>query len=207
MTRRDLFLQTPLALLVLSCARPSAEVLRPLLNSERIELVFGNYGLEVLEGGPQLRISNLYSKEGEQRICRTFALTFFPPATPPLLAEEDRAIRAGGSIGAVFKKAGFTVEKRPRYFGELAADRGRRRLAGLMGESARKPLALYVYTMVLRRGGESFTYATLAEVYHPAFLDLGDLRAIYGSEVAAHSRPDPEVSDLLARVESATRAD
>jgi hypothetical protein len=203
MTRRDLvlqtLLQTPLALLFLSCARPTAEALRPLLNSERIELIFGDYGLDVLELNDRVRVSSLYSLERGRKVCRTFALVFFPPEVDPLIAGEQRAILAGGSIGAVFKEAGFEIEKLNRYFGELPADPRRERLRRLMGEAGSGQLALHVYSMVLRRGGESLDYATIAEVHHPAFLDLEDLEAIYGSEVAQHRR-EAGLEKVLAKV-------
>lgn len=207
MTRRDLvlqtLLQTPIALFSLSCTRPGAAVLRPLLNSERIDLVFGSYGLEVLASSERLRVSSLYSQEGARRICRTFAVVEFPPAIDPRLAGEHLEILAGGSIGAVFKRAGFEVEKRDRYFGELAPDPRRQRLRRLMGGAGGRTLAVYVYTMVLHRDGVAIPYATIAEIYHPSFLDLDDLARIYGPAVAAHSRPDAEVAGLLRLAEEA----
>lgn len=208
MTRRDLVLQTllpPFALLVFSCARPNAAVLRPLLNSERIERVFGSYGLEVLESDGQIRLSNLYSLDGGRHICRTFAMVLFPSRIDPLIAAEQAEIAAGGSIGAVFKKAGFTIEKRDRYFGELAADAHRERLRQLMGEAGRRALAVHVYTMWLQKDGRELEYATIAEVHHPDFLRLDDLARIYGSEeIGSHQRRDPAVAALLARLEAVT---
>ncbi len=116
MTRRDLVLQTllqaPFALLILSCARPSAVALRPLLNSERIERVFGSYGLEVLESDGQIRLSSLYSLEGRRRVCRTFAMVLFPAEIDPRIAAEQAEIAAGGSIGAVFKKPASPSKRR-----------------------------------------------------------------------------------------------
>ena len=209
MTRRDLvihtLLQAPIALFAVSCARPSPAVLRPLLNSERIELVFGSYGLEILESDQRLRISNLYSRDGARPICRTFAVVLFPPAIDPRIAGEQLEILAGGSIGAVMKRAGFTVERRNLYFGELPPDRRRERLRRLMGGPGERTLAVHAYTMVLHRGDLAIEYATIAEVHHPAFLDLDDLAGIYGSEVAARSRPGAEVAALLELVEVAAR--
>lgn len=204
MTRRDLVLQSlinaPLALMFLSCARPTANALRPLLNSERIELIFGNYGIDLLELNDRVRVSSLYSLDGGRKICRTFALVFFPPEVDPRIAAEQRAILSGGSIGAVFKEAGFTIEKENSYFGELPADPHRERLRKLMGEVGAGKLALHVYSMVLHRGGDSLAYATIAEVHHPAFLDREDLEAIYGVEVAKHRRPEPGLDAVLAKV-------
>lgn len=207
MTRRDLVLQTllqaPFALLILSCARPQPAILRPLLNSERIERVFGSYGLEVLESDGHIRLSNLYSLDGSRRICRTFAMVLFPAEIDPRIAVEQQEIAAGGSIGAVFKKAGFTIEKKDRYFGELSADPRRDRLRQLMGDAGRRALAVHVYTMWLHKDGMGLEYATIAEVHHPDFLELGDLERIYGSdEIAGHQRRDPAVAALLARLEA-----
>lgn len=206
MTRRDLvlhtLLQTPIAIYSLSCARPGPVVLRPMLNSERIEAVFGSYGLEVLESGPRQRVSNLYSLEDGRKVCRTFALVEFAPAIDPRIASEHLEVLAGGSIGAVYKRAGFEVEKRNLYFGELPPDPRRQRLRRLMGGAGGRTLALHVYAMVLHRDGVAIDYATIAEIYHPAFLDLDDLAGIYGSEVAARSRPE-DAAEILRLAEAA----
>lgn len=206
MTRRDLVLQTlfqtPFALLVLSCARPGAELLRPLLNSERIEKVFGSYGVEVLESDGRIRLSNLYSFEGSRRVCRTLAMVLFPATLDPRIAGEQAEIDAGGSIGAVFKKAGFTVEKRNRYFGELPAASHRAFLRGLMGREATAKLAVHLYTMWLHRDALTLEYATIAEVHHPDFLDLGDLEKIYGADFRQHRHPDEVAEAMIARLEA-----
>ena len=48
--------------------RPPAQApARELLNSERIAAAFGSYGVEVLEQDDTVRVSNLYSGEGEER--------------------------------------------------------------------------------------------------------------------------------------------
>lgn len=203
MTRRDLLFQTPLTLLFFSaCARPSYNMLKPLLNSERIEAIFGSYGIEVLEHGDFLRVSSLYSLEGGRKICRTFAMVAYPATIDPRIAAEHREILAGGSIGAVFKKAGWKAKKEHRYFGELPADPDRLRLFRLMGDRGKEKLAVHVYRMHLERGEESLDYATLVEVHHPAFLDLQDLRGIYPAEARALTRPDDEIERLLAQVDA-----
>jgi len=52
--------------------------LRPLLNSERIAMEFGSYGIDVLENDARVRVSNLYSVHQGTKICRTFAVVQFP---------------------------------------------------------------------------------------------------------------------------------
>lgn len=203
MTRRDLLVQTPLTLLFFSaCTRPSYNMLKPLLNSERIEAIFGSYGIEVLEHDAGLRVSSLYSLEGGHKICRTFAMVAYPATIDSRIAAEHREILAGGSIGAVFKKAGWKANKEHRYFGELPADPRRLRLFRLMGERGKEKLAVHVYRMHLERGEESLDYAMLVEVHHPAFLDLRDLRGIYPAEARTLTRRDAEIEKLLARVDA-----
>ena len=55
---------------------------RELLNSERIAATFGSYGVEVLEQNGAVRVSNLFSGEGEERVTRTFAVVR-PTSTRP----------------------------------------------------------------------------------------------------------------------------
>ena len=82
-----------------------------LLNSERIEQRFGDFGIEVLEADSQTRISNLYSMDSAGATMRTLAIVNFIAATDPHLAAEHRRIIAGESIGAVFQESGWHIEK------------------------------------------------------------------------------------------------
>jgi hypothetical protein len=163
-------------------ARPSQAVGRELLNSERIAQRFGSYGLQVLESGPQFRVSNLYSGQGAQSICRTFAVVRYPDAVDPSFAAEHEAILHGGSIGAVFAAAGWHVEKAHLYFGRREASQ---RLAGLMHIEPGTPLAVDVYALDVVKPGVRFQYAAIVEIHHPDYLTVADLRAIYGAPDSA----------------------
>ena len=171
-------------------ARPStetgteAEAGRELLNSERIERRFGSYGVQVLRTEGVLRISNLYSETDGQRTGRTFAVVAYPDAVDPALAGPHAEIEGGGSIGAVFTRSGWTVTKRHLWFGELAATG---MTAALMRIAAGMPLATHVYVLEVTKGDGVFDYATLAEVHHPDYLQLAELRRIYGPSSAARA--------------------
>src|SRR5262245_20843411 len=69
---------------------------RELLNSERIEQKFGSYGIEVLRSDTRARAADLFSTAtsggGEQRTCRTFAVTRYPDEIAPAFAAEHREI-------------------------------------------------------------------------------------------------------------------
>jgi hypothetical protein len=121
------------------------------------------------------------------------------------IAEEHAGIVAGGSLGAVFKSAGWTVEKQHLYFGaiEMQPDYGRVRT--LMGPLDAKALAVHVYVLSVERGGISVPYATLVEVHHPAYLTLEELRGLYAGDPAVHAGLTDEVSRVLEGARRAMR--
>ena len=150
---------------------------RELLNSERIEQVFGSYGIEVLASTPTLRVSKLFSTHDEQEICRTFAVVAYPNEIDAAIAAEHAAILDGGSIGATFTASGWRVSKVHRYFGELPSTA---KVETLMGGIEPSRLAVHVYTLGVSRGSAEIEYASIVEVHHPDYLDLADLVEIYG---------------------------
>lgn len=188
-------------------ARPStesgteAEAGRELLNSERIERRFGSYGVQVLRTEGTLRISNLYSERDGQRTGRTFAVVAYPDAVDPALAGEHAGIEGGGSIGAVFTRSGWTVTKRHLWFGELESAGT---AASLMSVAEGMPLATHVYVLEVSKDDEVFDYATLAEVHHPDYLQLEELRRIYGPSSAARA-DDALVGRMLEAARDAMR--
>jgi len=154
---------------------------RPLLNSERIKQQFGSYGIDVLEDDGAVRVSSLYSTQGSQKITRTLAVVIYPADVPQQIQAEDQAIRSGGSMGEVFTRSGWQVEKENLYLGEIQACADFDEIYSLMGRIGRVNLAVHVYRLSVCRAGSCFAYAILSEVHHPDYLRLRDLREIYGS--------------------------
>jgi hypothetical protein len=208
---KPLALLLALALALGACAAPGprpasgAASQREPLNSERIAQRFGSYGVEILESDARLRISSLYSLEQGRRVCRTLAVVVFPAVIDPAVAAEHRQILDGGSIGAVFAERGWAITKRQRLLGEVAAPGPEDRLSGLMGVSDSGPLAVDVYAFTVSRHGRSVDYATIAEVYHPDYLRLADLRALYGRDVPTSAAGDAELLAILDLVARAVR--
>ena len=165
---------------------------RELLNSERIEQVFGSYGLEVLASAPALRVSKLFSTHDEQEICRTFAVVAYPREIDDAIAVEHSAILDGGSIGATFAAGGWQVSKVHYYFGEMPSTA---KVEALMGGIERSRLAVHVYALRVSRGGVEIGYASIVEVHHPDYLDPADLVELYGP---ASVPADDSVAALLA---------
>ena len=176
-------------------ATPSEAELRSLLNSERIAMEFGSYGIDVLATDARVRVSNLYSVHQGTKICRTFAVVQFPELIENAYSVEHEAILSGQSIGAVFAQHGWTIAKINRYFGVLHSTD---RVAGLMGEIAPQPLAVHLYDFKVSKPGTSLIYASIAEVHHPDYLSVADLQRIYGAVVNGASygvaREQPELA-------------
>ena len=176
---------------------PTYEQLRPLLNSERIQSCFGSYGVEVLEQEGLLRISSLYSLDGEQRITRTLAISEFAAGLPADLQQPYQAIRAGASMGATLEAAGWRVDKRLRYLGEVPASDSSRCMSGLPAGDPDASLAIQVYDLWVVRGDEKVRFALLAELHDPRYLTLQDLQQIYQDQVDPAETADETHTRML----------
>lgn len=150
------------------------------MNSERIARTFGSYGVDVLESSDTGRVSSLYSGGGEQKITRTFAVVTYNGRVRRAFEDEHARILAGESIGAVFKSAGWQIEKLPIFIGEMEIPAKYGRLSALMRIELPAFLATHVYEFVVRKDERSYDYATIVELHHPDYLSAIDLRAIYG---------------------------
>ena len=138
----------------------------PTLNSDAIKATFGSYGVEVISQGESTRVANLYSLSGNAKICRTLAVTEFVLPMDPALIEAHRLIRAGGSIGATLRSAGFTINKKLLIKTETAAgDEFVSLTHGSVLVGA--PLYTKVYALFAQQGGLQVPYAVIAEAYHP----------------------------------------
>ena len=138
----------------------------PTLNSDAIKATFGSYGIGVVSQSESTRVANLYSLSGDAKICRTLAVTEFVLPMDPALVEAHRLIRAGGSIGATLRSAGFTINKKLLIKTETAAGD---EFVSLTHGSVRLGAPLYtkVYALFAQQGDLQVPYAVIAEAYHP----------------------------------------
>ena len=138
----------------------------PTLNSDAIKATFGSYGVEVISQSESTRVANLYSVSGDTKICRTLAVTEFVLPMDPALTEAHRLIRAGGSIGATLRSAGFSINKKLLIKTETAAGD---EFVSLTHGSVLKEAPLYtkVYALFAQQGSRQIPYAVIAEAYHP----------------------------------------
>ena len=163
-----------LAALLGACANGTV-----LLNSERIEQKFGSYGIEVLHSDDGLRRSNLYSTENQQQTCRTYAVVRFSSDIDASYAALHERVLAGESLGKIFKANGWFVQKKTIHIATVESAQSAPVITQLMRLSPNRTLALHIYQLSLRKGEQSFEYATIIEAHHPDYLSVEDLRAIY----------------------------
>ena len=131
---------------------------------------------------------------------RTFAVVRFPAVLDAAVGSEHAAIRAGGSIGAVFAANGWTVLKTHLAFREIDATP---RLASLMHVPVGSRLAEHAYVLDVARNGRTLPYAALVEIHHPDYLLASDLERIYGTpDVAGRQQL---LDDLLLAAAKAAR--
>ncbi len=170
------------------------------LNSERIEQTFGSYGVDVLQSSDRRRVSSLYSGSGNNKVTRTFAVVKFSGNVRPAFAGEHSRVESGESLGAVFRSAGWEIEKVSFFVGEMEIPGKYDLLAELMQIDLPKFVAAHAYQFVIRKDGRSYNYAMIVELHHPDYLSAEDLEAVYGEVIFDDSRRttvddyvDPEI--------------
>ena len=175
---------------------------RPLRNSDRIQGKFGSYGIDILENGPAIRVSNLYSSENGVKTNRTFAVVAYPGFIEPAFKKEHEAIIGGQSIGLVFEHNGWVIDKKHQYFSEIeVANDLSATYSPFNGIGTNSP-AIHIYSLVISKDDFRFEYALIAEVHHPEFLQLTELKAIYGHGRDQQPASDTGVSEFLNIVRS-----
>ena len=171
-------------------------------NSERIRLKFGSYGIEVLESGQGIRVSNLYSIDEGIRTNRTFAVVAYPDIIEPEFSKEHEAILKGESIGIVFRNNGWVVDKRHQYFGKVEVLSDYSGVDSVFGDIGRAQPVIHVYSLFVKKDSSEFRYASIAEVHHPDYLKLEDLNAIYGNDLIGALEKNEDVNDFLEIVKT-----
>ncbi len=183
--------------------RETVALLKPKLNSDRIEYFFGSYGVDALKIEspvfPASRIANLYSIHQGKKIMRTLAVVdFFQPISSDL-QEVHREIIEGKSIGIALRDRGWIVHKKPIYFGVTSLSP---ELMKWMDEPTIDQAALHIYRLEVSRKGQSemTPYCTIIELYSPQYLTEEWLQALYGDQYQEFSIKTEEVVDLLCRL-------
>ena len=173
---------------------------RTLRNSDRIQIKFGNYDIDIIENDLNIRVSSLYSVENNIKTNRTFAVVAYPEVIDAAFEAEHEAIINGQSIGIVFEQNGWAIEKHHQYFGEIEVPGHHASTHPLFGGNGTNSAAIHIYSLLVEKDNFSFEYALIAEVHHPDFLQLEDLKAVYGQEPEMTPADDGSVRSFLAIV-------
>lgn len=140
-----------------------------LLNSQRIQLLFGHYDVEVLFQDDGLRITNLNSNG----VMRTCAIVHFASSVPDWLQQTHNKIYNGGSIGQTIKEDKFQLTKRDSFLGVTDLPE----FAKLKMETEENSAAVHIYQLMVShpKTAETVMYCTITEVHSPQYLTVGDL--------------------------------
>lgn len=164
-------------------------LLQPMLNSERINHLFGSYGVDVLPFCDSMqsdtRLSNLYSQHDNKKVMRTLAFVKFNQQMPQSLLPAHQQIEAGASIGSTLKEHGWSIEKKPVYFGELELNDA---VLKMMHEKHAQKAAVFIYELNVQSKdtGQKLTYCTIIEIYSPQYLTLAWLQKLYQTQYDNH---------------------
>ncbi len=169
------------------------------MNSDKIRERFGHYGVELLEQHTRTRLASLYSLSGEQRITRTLALTRFELPTHQAVSEQDAQIRAGDSIGATLRHAGWNVVKNHTTDCQVAAGK---RFAALGGTTLNPEdqVLVRVYTLSVLKKDLAIDYAIIAEAYHCEHIAPTDAQPSAGTVLSSMTGSQALALDDLLNV-------
>ncbi len=175
-----------LLLLLGACQTPEP------LNSERIVARYGSYGVAILRANDHRRLSSLYSEHQDLRTMRTLAYVEFQRPGRSDIANLHRKIVAGASIGATFKKAGWKILKSTLDICEIDTTVQQIPELATMRIDLPAKLAMHRYNFIVVKDSIRIDYAVIAEIYHPDYLRIGDLK---GTSPDAFEQPG-ETKDI-----------
>lgn len=175
------------------------EILKPQLNSDRIEYFFGSFGIELLHlqscEFPENRVSNLYSIHNNEKVMRTLALVTFEQPVHPLLQETHKEITKGKAIGMALQHSGWKIKKTPTYFGSFYLDE---KILQWMQEKQSNQAAIHVYELSAYRDDQTpIRYCTIAEIHSPQYLSIEWLKALYPEQWNAFTEQTEKITAFL----------
>ena len=190
--RQTHFPPSVLAAVLSACATESV-----ILNSERIEQRFGSYGIDVLASEAGLRRSSLFSYDGHNKTCRTYAVVQFAADADARCNDAHSRVLAGNSIGETFKEDGWNIRKNTLHIGTVRLPDSSTEVGQLMRLRGAHDLAVHIYQLVLVRDVNEIEYATILEAHHPEYLTEQDLHDIFVYE-AEGAMPRSELEGLAS---------
>ena len=150
-----------------------------ILNSERIQMKFGSYGLDILYSDHDIRVSYLYSLDSsnhKKKIYQTFAIVKFNESK--IDQETQKRIDNGASIGATLKESGWSINKINLDIARINS--GEYPLFKTSEISESLPiLAAHFYKLEITKEDKSFDYAEILEIHNSDYLNYDELIKIF----------------------------
>ena len=129
-------------------------------------------------------------------------MVMYPAVIEPALRKEHEAIIEGQSIGIVFRDHGWKIDKRHQYIGELESPAGVWGVDSVFGDIGKAHPVIHVYSLIVKKDKHEFHYASIAEVHHPEYLELEELRSIFGVEDDGAQVKSQDTIDFLKIVKT-----
>lgn len=170
------------------------------LNSDAILARFGSYGIDIIRQDENARVSSLYSKTNGVKTTRTLAIVLFAGEALKAVEDEHERITDGASIGETFRDAGWQIRKSNIYLGEVRSPGSDTLIDTWLGHSGTDIFAIHIYDLVVLKDGQSFKYATIAEIHDDAYLTLDELKIRYSDEASQLQRLDSWSAEALRAV-------
>tara|TARA_X000001036_G_scaffold31044_1_gene25554 strand:+ start:11944 stop:12582 length:639 start_codon:yes stop_codon:yes gene_type:complete len=150
-----------------------------ILNSERIQMKFGSYGLDILYSDHDTRVSYLYSFDSsnhKKKIYQTFAIVKFLESK--IDQETQKRIDNGASIGATLKENGWSISKINLDIARINSDEYPLFKTPESSESLHS-LAAHFYKLKIKKEDKFFDYAEILEIHNPGYLNYNELIKIF----------------------------
>ena len=170
------------------------------LNSDAILARFGSYGVDIIRQDDNVRVSSLYSDTSGIKTTRTLAIVLFAGEALNAVEDEHERITDGASIGETFRDAGWQIRKSNIYLGEVRSSGRDTLIDTWLGHSGTGIFAIHIYDLFVLKDGQSFKYATIAEIHDDAYLTLDELKIRYSDEASQLQRLDSWSAEALRAV-------
>ena len=172
-----------------------------ILNSERIQMKFGSYGLDILYSDHDTRVSYLYSFDSsnhKKKIYQTFAIVKFHESE--IDQETQKRIDNGASIGATLKEKGWSINKINLDVTRIDSDEYPLFETPETSESLGS-LAAHFYKLEIKKEDKLFDYAEILEIHNPDYLNYNELIKIFPltNSDASHKRLKSILEDVFTK--------
>ncbi len=168
------------------------QAMQKMLNSQRIQFLFKDYGVDILLQKGNLRVSNLHANG----LMRTCAVVHFSSPIPEWFKSTHDKIHKGATIGQTIRDDGFELVKKDDFIGTTELPKFAREKM----QTSETIAAVYMYQLIVKnpKTEELFEYCTITEAYSPEYLTVGDLQKLTSEGTLKSNAVSKSVQERLA---------